>query len=168
LKPASAAAIYFLAVFSAGFLLGSIRVLLLKPGIGAVAATLCEAPLLLIVMVVAARWAPRLAGMTTSLARMLTVGMGALVLQQAADLLVGTLLRGLSAQQQLARLATPEGAIYAALLALFALMPRAGQPNRPMMRALAAPRQRDGLNRSRMLPRIPLGRNMMKVTSSTP
>jgi hypothetical protein len=75
------------------------------------------------VMVVAARWAPRLAGMTTSLARMLTVGMGALVLQQAADLLVGTLLRGLSAQQQLARLATPEGAIYAALLALFALMP---------------------------------------------
>jgi hypothetical protein len=123
MKLASAAAIYFLAVFSAGFLLGSIRVLLLEPGIGAVAATLCEAPLLLIVMVVAARWAPRLAGMTTSLAGMLAVGMGALVLQQGADLLVGTLLRGLSAQQQLARLATPEGAIYAALLALFALMP---------------------------------------------
>ena len=48
---------------------------------------------------------------------------GALALQQAADLLVGMLLRGLSAQQQFARLATPEGAVYAALLALFALMP---------------------------------------------
>jgi hypothetical protein len=122
-KLASAAAIYFLAVFSAGFLLGPIRVLLLEPRIGAVAATLCEAPLLLIAMVVAARWAPRLAGSTTSLAGMLAVGIGALALQQAADLMVGMLLRGLSAQQQFARLATPEGAIYAVLLALFALMP---------------------------------------------
>lgn len=123
MKLASAAAIYFLAVFSAGFLLGPIRLLLLEPRIGAVAATLCEAPLLLIAMVVAARWAPRLAGLRTSLAGMLAVGLGALALQQAADLLVGMLLRGLSAQQQFVRLATPEGAIYAALLALFALMP---------------------------------------------
>lgn len=123
MKLASAAAIYFLATFSAGFLLGSIRVVLLEPRIGAVAATLCEAPLLLIAMVVAARWTPRLVGLTTSLARMLAVGMSALALQQAADLLVGMLLRGLSAQQQFARLATPEGAIYAALLAIFALMP---------------------------------------------
>jgi hypothetical protein len=122
-KLASAAAIYFLAVFSAGFLLGPIRVLLLEPRIGAIAASLCEAPLLLIAMVAAARWVPRLIRLTTSLARLLAVGIGALVLQQAADLLVGMLLRGLSAQQQFARLATPEGAIYAALLALFALMP---------------------------------------------
>lgn len=122
MKLASATAIYFLAVFSTGFLLGPIRVLLLEPRIGAVAATLCEAPLL-IAMVVAARWAPRLARMTTSLTGMLAVGIGALALQQAADLLVGMLLRGLSAQQQFARLATPEGAIYAVLLAIFALMP---------------------------------------------
>jgi hypothetical protein len=123
MKLASATAIYFLAVFSTGLLLGPIRVLLLEPRIGAVAATLCEAPLLLIAMVVAARWAPRLARMTTSLTGMLAVGIGALALQQAADLLVGMLLRGLSAQQQFARLATPEGAIYAVLLAIFALMP---------------------------------------------
>ena len=123
MKLASTAALYFLAIFSVGFLLGPIRVLLLEPRIGAVAATLCEAPLLLIAMVVAARWTPRLIGLTTSLAGMLTVGIGALVLQQVADLLVGMLLRGWSPQQQFARLATPEGAIYAALLALFALMP---------------------------------------------
>lgn len=123
MKLAVAAAIYFLAVFSAGFLLGPIRVLLLEPRIGAVAATLCEAPLLLIAMVVAARWTPRRVGLATSLARMLAVGIGALVLQQTADLLVGMLLRGLSPQQQFARLATPEGAIYAALLVVFALMP---------------------------------------------
>ena len=123
LKLALAAALYFLTTFSVGFLLGPIRVLLLEPHIGAVAATLCEAPLLLIGMVVAARSTPQLAGLTTSPGGMLAVGIGALALQQAADLLVGMLLRGLSAQQQFARLATPEGAIYAVLLALFALMP---------------------------------------------
>ena len=123
LKVALAAALYFLATFSVGFLLGPIRLLLLEPRIGAVAATLCEAPLLLIAMAVAARWTPRLAGLTISPGGMLAVGIGALALQQAADLLVGMLLRGLSAQQQFARLATPEGAVYAALLALFALMP---------------------------------------------
>ncbi len=123
LKLALAAALYFLATFSVGFLLGPIRLLLLEPRIGAFAATLCEAPLLLIAMAVAARWTPRLAGLTISPGGMLAVGIGALALQQVADLLVGMLLRGLSAQQQFARLATPEGAVYAALLALFALMP---------------------------------------------
>ncbi len=123
LKLALAAALYFLATFSVGFLLGPIRLLLLEPRIGAFAATLCEAPLLLIAMAAAARWTPRLAGLTISPGGMLAVGIGALALQQVADLLVGMLLRGLSAQQQFARLATPEGAVYAALLALFALMP---------------------------------------------
>ena len=123
LKLALAAALYFLATFSVGFLLGPIRLLLLEPRIGAFAATLCEAPLLLIAMAAAARWTPRLAGLTISPGGMLAVGIGALALQQAADLLVGMLLRELSAQQQFARLATPEGAVYAALLALFALMP---------------------------------------------
>ena len=123
LRLALAAALYFLATFSVGFLLGPIRVLLLEPRIGAVAATLCEAPLLLIAMAVAALWTPRLVGVTTSLVAMLAIGIGALALQQVADLLVGVLLRGFSARQQFARLATPEGAIYAALLALFALLP---------------------------------------------
>jgi hypothetical protein len=54
---------------------------------------------------------------------MLAIGFGALVLQQAADLVVGTALRGISATEQWARLASPQGAIYAALLLLFALMP---------------------------------------------
>jgi hypothetical protein len=40
---------------------------------------------------------------------MLAIGFGALALQQAADFVVGTALRGLSATDQLARLATPEG-----------------------------------------------------------
>ena len=120
---AAAALLYFLAVFGTGFALGSIRVLLLEPRLGAVAATLCEAPLLLLAMIAAASWIPRLLRMPTGTGAMLAMGLGGLALQQAADLIVGTALRGISALDQLARLASPEGAIYAALLVLFALMP---------------------------------------------
>jgi hypothetical protein len=122
-KIAAAAAIYFLAVFGTGFLLGTIRVLALEPRLGAVAATLCEAPFLLMAMAVAAYWTPRLVRIAAGFGAMLLVGLGALVLQQAADLAVGTAVRGISVHDQFARLATPEGAIYAALLVLFALMP---------------------------------------------
>jgi len=120
---AAAALLYFLAVFSAGFALGSIRVLVLEPGLGVVAATLCEAPFLVLAMIAAAYWVPRSVSMPAGIGGMLVVGIGALALQQAADFVVGTALRGISATDQLARLASSEGAIYAALLALFALMP---------------------------------------------
>jgi hypothetical protein len=120
---ASAAVLYFVAVFGAGFVLGPIRVLWLEPRLGVVAATLCEAPLLLLAMIAASCWIPRIIRIGRSIGAMLAMGFGALVLQQAADFVVGTALRGISATDQIARLASPEGAIYAALLVLFALMP---------------------------------------------
>ena len=123
MKIASAAALYFLAVFGAGFVLGPIRVLWLEPRLGVVAATLCEAPFLLLAMIAATYWIPRVIRMATSIGAMLAMGFGALALQQAADFAVGTAFRGISATEKLARLASPEGAIYAALLVLFALMP---------------------------------------------
>ncbi len=120
---AATAFLYFLAAFGAGFLLGPIRVLVLEPRLGAVAAVLIEAPLLLAVIVVAARVVPRLLGVPPRLGPLLSVGFGALALQQIADVTVGYALRGLGLKEQLARLATPEGAIYVALLLAFALMP---------------------------------------------
>jgi hypothetical protein len=119
----TAACLYFAAVFGAGFVLGPIRVLLLEPRVGPVAAVLCEAPLLLAAMVLAARWAPRVAGVETRRASLLLIGLGALVLQQAADIGVGLWLRGIGIADQLARLATVEGRIYLLLLVLFVLMP---------------------------------------------
>ena len=47
--------LYFLMVFGVGFLLGPMRVYLLEPRLGETMATLCEAPFLLIVIVLAAR-----------------------------------------------------------------------------------------------------------------
>ena len=123
MKIASAAILYCLAVFGAGFVLGPIRVLWLEPRLGVVAATICEAPFLLLAMIAAAYWIPRVTRIGASIGAMLAMGIGALALQQAADFVVGTALRGISATEQLSRLASPEGAIYAALLVLFALMP---------------------------------------------
>ena len=123
MKIASATGLYFLAVFGAGFALGPIRVLWLEPRLGVVAATLCEAPFLLLAMIAAAYWIPRVIRIGASIGAMLAIGFGALALQQAADFVVGTALRGINATDQVARLASPEGAIYAALLVVFALMP---------------------------------------------
>ncbi len=50
-----AAAYYFAAVFGAGFVLGTVRVLWLAPQLGARAAELLETPIMLVVMLVAAR-----------------------------------------------------------------------------------------------------------------
>jgi hypothetical protein len=119
----SAAALYFVIVFAAGFLLGSVRVLWVEPKLGLALAVLCESPLLLAVMMLAARWAPNVLAMDKNTASLLLMGAIALVLQQAADFLVGARLRGITVAQQLAYFATKAGSIYAFLLIAFAIMP---------------------------------------------
>jgi hypothetical protein len=108
-KIACAAALYFLAVFGVGFVLGPIRLLWLEPRVGAVAATLSEAPFLLLAMIAAAYWIPRRIGIAAGIGGMLAIGFGALALQQAADFAVGTALRGTSAIDQVARLTSQRG-----------------------------------------------------------
>jgi hypothetical protein len=119
----SAAALYFVIVFAAGFLLGSIRVLWVEPKLGQAAAVLCESPLLLAVIVLTARWVPSLVGIEKSVTGLVLMGAIALALQEAADFLVGTRLRGITAAQQLAYFATKAGLIYGFLLIAFAIMP---------------------------------------------
>ena len=114
---------YFLMVFGVGFLLGPIRVYLLEPKLGETIATLCEAPFLLIVIVLAARWLPKRSNMRMSVASLAAVGLGGLFLQQLADVVVGSLLRGITPAQQLSHLATPAGLIYMGLLLAYVVMP---------------------------------------------
>ena len=120
---AATALLYFALVFGAGFVLGPIRVLLIEPLLGPVAATLCEAPIMIAVTLFAAWWTPRVTSLSGDASALIPVGLLALVLQQVSDLAVGVLLRGMSAIGVLSHFATPEGAIYAALLILFAAMP---------------------------------------------
>jgi len=123
MRTAASALLYFVIVFAAGFLLGPIRVFWLEPQVGPTIAVLCEAPFLLAVMAVAARWVPlklHLGRDPTSLALM---GLGALILQQVADVSVGVGLRGITFDAQLAHFGTAAGRIYAAMLLAFAVMP---------------------------------------------
>ncbi len=101
----AAAVLYFLSVFGAGFLLGAVRVVLVEPRLGPFFAVLCEAPFLLFVMVVASRWTPRAVGLPPQGGAMVLVGLGALAMQQIADVIVGVTLRGFSPPEQFARFA---------------------------------------------------------------
>jgi len=51
------------------------------------------------------------------------MGILAPALQQVADFVAGVVVRGLSPAEQIRHFATPDGAIYAVLLLLFAAMP---------------------------------------------
>jgi hypothetical protein len=123
MRIASAMLLYFGLVFATGFLLGPIRVLWLEPRVGPIVATACEAPFLLMAMLVAARWVPRVLNIRRAPKTLLSIGIGALALLQMADFTVGIWLRGTGAAEQLGQFLTGQGRIYAALLALFAVMP---------------------------------------------
>lgn len=119
----TAAAVYFVIVFAVGLMLGPVRVLWIEPWLGPLLAILCEAPLLTIAMIFAARIAPALAGLGPGWGARLIMGVLALVMQQMADLAVGFGLRGVTLQEQLAYFRTLPGYIYIIMLVLFALMP---------------------------------------------
>jgi hypothetical protein len=119
----TAAALYFCMVFFVGALLGPFRVLWLEPWAGPTIAVLCEAPLLILAMNFAAKWAPAWARLDGGWLSFLAMGLLALVLQQLADLAVGFGLRGMTLDSQLHYFATPPGWIYAFCLVVFALMP---------------------------------------------
>jgi hypothetical protein len=120
-----AALFYFAIVFGVGMALGPIRVLWLEPHLGTTLAVVSEAPFLLAAMLLAARWVPRWVGVGTGLAPLAVMGIGALALQQAADLGVGIWLRGLTPAEQFSVFTTPAGAVYLALLVIFAALPAA-------------------------------------------
>jgi hypothetical protein len=118
-----AAALYFVIVFSVGFVLGPVRIFWLEPMIGPAAATLCEAPLLLAAMMFAAFWVPAKIGVPLNTWSLLKLGLIALGILILADISVGTAIRGITWAEQFAYFVTPAGLMYLSLLAVFALMP---------------------------------------------
>ncbi len=116
------AALYFLLVFGAGFVLGTGRVLIAVPLLGERVAELLEMPLMLAVIVAAARWVVRhqLDGRQSSA---LPIGFIAMGLVLLADLGVGMWLRGMSATEVFLHRDPVSGAAYYAALLLFAVMP---------------------------------------------
>ena len=117
------ALLYFAAVFGAGFVLGTIRVLMLVPRIGVRYAELLEMPVMIIVCVFAARWSVRRAGIRTSKRDRLSMGGLALVFMLAAELAMTIYLRNERIADVVANRDPVSGTAYLFALALFALMP---------------------------------------------
>ncbi|NGZ10294.1 MAG: hypothetical protein CV088_13050 [Nitrospira sp. LK70] len=118
-----AAALYFLLVFGAGFVLGLGRVLMAVPLLGERNAELLEMPLMLIVIAAVARWVVchRLDDDGRSSA--LAIGFIAMGMVLIADLAVGMWLRGMSATEVFLDRDPVSGAAYYAALLFFAVMP---------------------------------------------
>ena len=119
IKPAL---IYFFIVFGAGFILGSIRVLLVVPEIGTRWAELLETPVMGTVIYFAAGYLNKRFPLDPG--SRLRVGLVALSYSVAAELTVAVFLQDRSIGDALFNRDPVSGTAFYALLGLFAIMPR--------------------------------------------
>jgi hypothetical protein len=117
-----ASAIYFISVFGVGFVLGTIRVLLIVPHLGVRWAELLEQPLMLLASFYFARLVVRHFGPFASAGR-LAIGIIALAFLLAAELGLTVFVQGLTLAQYAASRDAVAGVVYLLSLAAFALMP---------------------------------------------
>lgn len=115
--------LYFVIVLGAGFALGMFRVPFLVPRLGERYAELLEMPIMLVVIVLAARHIVRRFKLAPVLAVRLQVGFAALALSIAAELLLATVLQSQSLAHYIASRDPVSGSVYIVLLLVFGLMP---------------------------------------------
>lgn len=113
-------------VFGAGFLLGPIRVFYLAPRIGERWAELAEMPVMLTVIVLAARWVVGRFGLTKNSAWF--TGLAAFAMLTAVEFGLVLALRGLTLRDYLETRDPVSGSVYGLALVLFAAMPRLCRP----------------------------------------
>jgi hypothetical protein len=130
-------ALYFALVFGAGFVLGPIRLIRLVRRVGERMAELIESPIMLVVVILAARWIVRRSSLPATRLARLGVGVVALALLLAAEFGVVPGLRGLTIAGYFARRDPVAGTAYALMLAVFARMPLLVAPGRARSSMLA-------------------------------
>jgi hypothetical protein len=118
-----AGVVYFALVFGAGCVLGPIRTLWVVPRFGVRTAELMEAPVMLAVTFVAARWMVRRLTMPSTLSGRAGTGLLALGLMLVAEFTLALRLRGLSIGEYLSSRDPVSGTVYYLMLGVFALMP---------------------------------------------
>ena len=123
LRTFKSAVLYFVIVLSTGFVLGSIRVPFLVPRLGERYAELLEMPIMLVVIVMAARFVVRQFDLPANLSLRMKVGFAALAMSILAELLLAAALQGSSVVQYIASRDPVSGSVYVCVLLLFALMP---------------------------------------------
>jgi hypothetical protein len=118
-----AGALYFALVFGTGFVLGLIRVLWLAPRFGTRIAELMEMSVMLVVIIVAARWVIRRLGVPPATSSRLGMGGAALALLLVAEFSLVLWLRGLSIGEYFAGRDPVSGTVYYVMLGVFATVP---------------------------------------------
>lgn len=118
-----ASALYFTLVFGAGFVLGTVRVLWIVPRVGARRAELLETPLMLLVIILAGRWAVAHFSLPPIATTRLGVGLVALGLLLAAEFTLAVWLRRLTIREYLASRDPVAGTVYVIMLGVFSVMP---------------------------------------------
>jgi hypothetical protein len=113
----------FALVFGAGFVLGTVRVLWIVPRFGVRAAELMETPIMLAAVILSARWTVRRLALPPKPSLRLGVGLVALGLLLLAELTVVLWMRGLTIREYVANRDPVAGAVYVAMLLVFAAMP---------------------------------------------
>jgi hypothetical protein len=118
-----AGVLYFALVFAAGFVLGLIRILWVVPRFGTRTAELMETPIMLAVIIFAARWIVRGLAMPPTPSKRLGVGFVALGLLLVAEFTLVLWLRSLTIDEYLATRDPVAGTVYIVMLGVVAIMP---------------------------------------------
>lgn len=124
------AAAYAAGVFSVGFLLGTLRVLVVAPRVGTRTAELVELPLMVGASFLGAGWVNRRLDPAAPVRERLAVGARALLFLLGAEVAIGVALRGGSIGDALVNPDPVSGSLYYASLLLFALLPALRRPGR--------------------------------------
>lgn len=114
---------YFALVFGAGFVLGTIRVLLIVPRFGMRTAELMETPLMFGATLLAARWVVRRFSLPPRPATRLGVGFVALGLLLLLEFTVVLWLQGFTIGEYFESRDAVAGTVYIVMLGVFAIMP---------------------------------------------
>lgn len=118
-----AAACYFMANLTLGWLFGPIRDFWVRAGAEPLLAILCQATATLLVLVWTAGWVVDIFDVPSRLGQRIAVGFGAIGLLIACDFLTGYLMFDMTPPEIAAHFLTPEGEVVGLSLLLAALLP---------------------------------------------
>lgn len=114
---------YFAMVFAIGFALGTLRVLLIVPRFGEMIGVWLELPIILVSAWLVCRWAMRRWAVPRGPSSRLFVGLAALAMLLAAEVLLGLTLFGRDLAGQLAEMTRGSGALGLAAQLVYAFFP---------------------------------------------
>ena len=123
MRALKACVIYFLLVFAVGWILGPIRELWAMPHFGPILGLLLEALIMLIAMIISARWTIHRFDVPQTFPVTISMGLVALGLLLPAEIAGVLWVRGLSLKEYLASFANTPGVIPLVIFLLFAAMP---------------------------------------------